>query len=485
MFTLRPYQQASMDMIREKFREGNKRVLLVAPTGSGKTATATHMITSAIEKGRDVLFIAHRREILFQTNVKLRDAGLSPAWIMSGMLKSTHAKVHLASIQTLIKRTLPNVGLVIFDEAHHCIAKSYKKVIDHYAGVPQIGLTATPCRADGNGMGGIFDALVQAAYPSDLVNDGYLVPSRIYSPSPPDLQAVKIKRGDYDEKQLGEAMDKPKLVGDIVGTWERHAQNAKTIVFAVTRGHAQHLQEAFNNSGHDAMYVDGETPHIVRKEIFNRFTAMHGGILVNVGVATEGYDNPAVSCIVLARPTRSIGLYLQMAGRGLRPFGEKEYMLILDHSGSARAHGFPEEDRDWSMDDTKPSFSIKKKGEKKDAQPWLCEQCFYLNPVGEEFCGSCGCKARPTAKSPAVKDGELLELGRKVGRLKKLNQEDKEKEWLACLFKAANRGMKIGAAAHMYRKTFGIWPSHKFRYVPRGKAEWGMLARSFVDRKVS
>lgn len=481
MFNLRPYQEKAFEALRDKFRHGAKRVLLVSPTGSGKTVSSTHMIASAIDRGREVLFIAHRREILFQTQKKLEDAGIDHGWIMAGKGKSFMAPVHLASIQTLLKRDFPKVGLVIWDEAHHATSKTYRHVIDHYKNIPQIGLTATPCRSDGNGLGGIFEQMVQAAYPSELVRDGYLVSAKIFAPSAPDLRGVKIKRGDYDETQLAEKMDKPKLVGDVVKHWEEHASGRKTIVFAITRAHAQHLVDNFNNTGHDALYIDGETNHHQRKEIFDRFGSQKNGVLVNVGIATEGYDNPAVSCIVLARPTKSIGLYLQMAGRGLRPAEGKNDLILLDHSGASLQHGHPDEDIVWSLDETKPAAIKKKTSEAKERQPWVCGFCFFINHDSiDQFCQSCGQKTMKAGHSPAVKDASLFELERKP-RQPKTTTKDKMQAWTQCMFIAANRGLKVGAAFHMYENRFGINPHSGFDYMPKGKREWNMQASAFVD----
>lgn len=482
MFELRTYQGRAFEELRELFRRGLKRLLLVSPTGSGKTVSSTHMIESAINKGREVLFIAHRREILFQTEKKLVDAGIEHGWIMAGRQKSLMAPVHLASIQTLLKREFPNVGLVIWDEAHHATSRTYRHVIEHYKNVPQIGLTATPCRSDGNGLGGIFDGMVQAAYPSELVRDGYLVPARIYAPSAPDLRGVKVKRGDYDETAIAEKMDRPKLVGNIVEHWEKLASGRKTIVFAVTRAHAQHLVDEFSNSGHNALYVDGETNHHARKEIFDQFGTQKNGVLVNVGVATEGYDNPAISCIVLARPTKSIGLYLQMAGRGLRPAEGKSELMILDHSGASLEHGYPDEDIFWTLDDTKPAGHKKKTSDPKESQPWVCDYCFHVNrSTRDKFCESCKQKSMKAGHSPAVKDGTLNELTRKE-KTPKPTTEEKMREWAKFVHIAANRGLKIGAAYHMYQQKFGIHPHSSFDYMPKGKAEWNMPADEFLNR---
>ena len=477
MFDPRPYQVDAIERIRNEIRAGNKRPLLVSPTGSGKTVIASHIINSAIQRRSRILFIAHRKEIIDQTSRKLTALEIDHAIIMSGYDRSAMATVHVASIQTLIRREYPSVDLIIIDESQHVSAKSYQKIIAAYPDAVIIGLTATPCRGDGKGLGGTFNSIVHVAQVRELIDMGYLVPAVVYAPSKPDLQGVNIKRGDYDAAALETAVDKPKLIGDIVQHWYQLAKDRQTIVFATGISHSQHLLEEFRNSGIPAEHLDGETPRVMREAILNRLESGETRVVCNVGVLTEGFDSPGVSCIVLARPTKSFGLFIQMAGRGMRPSPGKENLLILDHAGAVYEHGMIDQDIDWTLDPSRVSV-VKKEYEKRELMPWTCGHCFKVNePSRNKHCTGCGLVPVKAAKSPAIGDGQLkrvVKADRKVSSL-----IEKEKFWIECLYKAKSLGMKIGAAAHMYRKQTGVWPHHSFKKTPKG-VEWRMTTEAFL-----
>ncbi len=476
MYELRPYQVKALEALRQEFRIGHKRVCLVAIMGAGKTVIASHIIQGAIDKLKQVLFVAHRREILFQTSEKLQAAGVDHGMILAGMRPSILARVNVASIQTLARRDHPPADLIVIDEFHHAAASSYVKLLANYPDAFVIGLTATPCRGDGRGLGNVAQSIVTAAYPSELVDLGYLVPVEVYAPSLPDLNGIKIKRGDYDEKQLSAAVDKPKLIGDIVSHWHRLASDRKTILFATGIAHSQHLIEAFRASGVIAEHLDGETPHFERKHILDRYRSGQTQLISNVGVLTEGFDEPGTSCIVLARPTRSYGLYLQMTGRGLRPAEGKKNLLVLDHSGAVHEHGLPTDDRDWTLCPDMPASTQKKPTEKHEAQAWTCPSCFYLNPPGtRRFCDKCG-MAAVAVKNVSVAEGQL----KRIESVKPLTQKDKARIWNDCIYSASFKNLKCGAAAHMYRKKTGVWP-RGFDPMPN-KQEWKMSATEFLKR---
>lgn len=443
---------------------------------SGKTVIASHLIDSAVIKRSRVVFIAHRKEIIDQTSEKLRSMDIEHGIIMSGHAPSALAEVFVASIQTLVRRELPQADLIILDESHHGPCNSFQKIIEAYPNAVIIGLTATPCRGDGRGLGNIFNSIVQVAQTYELISQGYLVPTIVYAPSKPDLGGVHIRRGDYDAAELENAVDRPKLVGDIVDHWHKLAHGRQTIVFATGIPHSLHLVEAFRNSGETCEHIDGETPKRQREEILGRLISCETRIVCNVGVLTEGFDAPSVSCIVLARPTKSFGLYLQMAGRGLRPSPGKENLLLLDHAGAVYEHGMVDQHIDWTMDEKEKAFR-KKEYEKKTLMPWTCGHCFRINePSKDKHCVGCGFMKTRTDSSPAIGEGSLKKIEKAERRYK--SKEDKQKYWIECAFKARHLGLNIGAAAHMYKKQIGVWPRGLER-VPRGN-QWQMSAQEFL-----
>lgn len=469
---LRPYQISGIEAVREQIRSGRKRILLVAPTGSGKTCIAADIIRSAVNKAKSVLFIAHRREIIQQTSAKLDDLNIEHGVIMAGVQKSLIAGVQVASIQTLVRRNFPPADLVIFDECHHVPSQSYQRIIEHYHSSIVLGLTATPCRSDGRGLGNTFGSLVQAAQIKELITQGYLVPCVSYAPTLPDLRGVKVKCGDYDEGELGEAMDKPKLVGDIVDHWHRLGKGRKTIVYSATIAHSQHLTEAFKAAGVKVSHLDGETPHEAREKLlYKDFPGDAVDVVCNVGVLTEGTDLPFVSCIVLARPTKSLGLLKQMVGRGMRisPQTGKTDMILIDHAGAVHEHGLIDDDVQWKLETDDLAWS-KKKYEKREPKPWICEQCFHINqPSRENHCERCGLVPVKT-QQVAVGPGLLKEV--EVTQLKK---DDKAKIWHDCFWRAVKKRLKVGAAAHMYRQQTGVWP-RGFEYMPSQTSDWQLRA---------
>lgn len=328
--TPRPYQLEGIARARAAMARGIKRLLLVMATGGGKTVVAALIAHGVLAKQRRALFLAHRREIIAQTWAKLVEAGIPAAQVGVIMAdgRITHpvtrerfdarqrnAPMQVASVQTLVGRALPPADVVFADECHHARAKSWQTILDHYtaAGARIVGLTATPIRQDGRGLGELFEELLVVQSFRELAAQGYLVVPRVYThPRLPDLSGVHTVAGEYQQDEVAAAVDTPGLVGDVVEHWISHAEGRSTIVFAASVEHSQHLAAAFLAAGVRAEHIDAKTPAIERDGILGRLADGTTRVLANMGVCTEGYDCPRAKCIVLARPTQSLGLYLQM-----------------------------------------------------------------------------------------------------------------------------------------------------------------------------
>ena len=388
----RDYQSQAVDKARELIAKRVRRIIINAPTGAGKTAVAVFIMLLAIAKGKRILFVAHRRELIDQAIAKLIDAGIHDyGVIMAGDKRTnTTAPVQVASIQTLIRRELPPADLLIIDEAHRAISRGYMTLAQNYPRAVIIGLTATPERLDGKGLDHLFDDMVAVETVPGLIERGYLVKPRCYIGPAADTSAVITKRGDYDEAQLAAASDTPKLVGDIVANWKRLANGRKTAVFAVNVEHAHHIAKEFWAAGVPAATLVGTTPKAERAAILADWRGGAITVVTSVMILVEGFDFPELECLILARKTQSVSLYLQAAGRVLRPAPGKTDALILDHADCVRMHGPPHIHREWSLEGAK--------GKSRE--------------VGELFdCPQCHLAFDPDAKVWLAEDQTTLKAG--------------------------------------------------------------------------
>jgi superfamily II DNA or RNA helicase len=444
---LRSYQDRAIDDLRSAYQSGAHAPLLVLPTGGGKTCIIAAISANAAARGRHVLILVHRRELIHQTSSKLAWVGLEHGIIAAGISPSDHA-VHIASVQTLARRLSRldwQPTLIIIDEAHHAIAGQWARILDHWPDAYRLGVTATPCRLDGCGLRGTFDTMVLGPSVADLIFTGYLSPARIYAPPVvADLQGIRSRGGDYANDQAAAAMDRPTVTGDAIAHYQRLAAGQQAIAFCCNVAHAVSVCDAFKTAGISAELLLGNTPY--REQVVAAFAAHRIRVLVTVDVVSEGFDVPAASCAILLRPTQSLGLYLQQVGRVLRPAPGKEHAVILDHVGNVNRHGFPDDPRDWSLDDRMrrskgtPAPSVR-----------TCPECFAaFKPA--PICPVCGAGCAPI-RSRVIREmaGELRELKREEVRQR--TDERRQARTLQQLIAVGQaRGMKnpVGWAKHVY-----------------------------------
>jgi DNA repair protein RadD len=326
-------------------------------------------------------------------------------------------------------------------------------------------MTATPCRQDGRGLGGTFDVLVECPQVEKLVEMGYLVRTRVFAPSTPSLKGVHVRQGDYVVGELERRVNTSELVGDIVTHWHRLAERRPTVVFATSVAHSIHLAEEFAKSGVKAAHIDGKTPKDERDVILAQLSRGDLELVTNCMVLTEGWDQPQVSCCVLARPTKSMGLYRQMAGRVIRPAPGKADAIILDHAGSTFAHGFVEDPIQWTLDpDTKAdNKKHKTRSMRVGADKVItCTECSAIRTAGKP-CPECGHMPKRPGEDVEVQDGELQRLDGD-GRLHPhhYSLEAKQVFYRGLLAIAMARQNKIGVAAYRYRDRFDEWPPREW-----------------------
>jgi superfamily II DNA or RNA helicase len=456
MLKLRDYQQDAVNKIRQSYIQGAHAPLLVLPTGGGKTVVFSYIAATTASRGKRVLILVHRVELLRQTSAALTKAGVHHGLVNPKYTADLFAPVQVASVQTLVRRLhhIKPPDLIVIDEAHHALAGTWKKIIDAYPQARILGVTATPCRGDGGGLGkisgGVFDDLVEGPQVGELIERGFLVKPIIYAPAERiDLSSVKVKMGDYDNQQLAQVMDKPKITGDAVAHYRKLCPGVPAVVFCVSVAHAQHVAEEFRSAGYRAYHADGSLEDDIRKRILNGLGNGTVDVVTSCDLISEGTDIPAIGCAILLRPTQSLGLYLQQVGRALRTVEGKEHAIILDHVGNVLTHGLPDEPREWTLEGDK-----KRKKSKKDDEPAVrikqCEKCYAIHEPAPT-CPVCGFVYVVKANSPQQVEGELQQISAGMVRRAKVVEQAKAQtlEELEAIAKA--RGYKSGWALHIFK----------------------------------
>ena len=467
--TLRPYQSLAVDRVESAWQRGRRAPLLVAPTGSGKTIIAVEIIRRAVDRGQRVMFLAPRRELIDQAYDKLTASGFWPNVVMAGDgRRSDFARVTIASVDTLHARRTPSgeysildPDLIVVDEAHLFVTPLRGGMLDHWPSARLVGLTATPARKDGRALGLIFDELIEVATVADLTEAGFLVPGRYFSLGDPDLSRVRITAGDYNAKDLAAAMNQPTLVGDVVATWLSRAGGRRTVVFATSISHSAALAGEFCSHGVAAEHVDANTPTDERRATFDRFRAGETQVLTNCTLASYGFDLPELDCVVFARPTKSLVLYLQMLGRGLRPAPGKHHCLILDHAGVVRRFGFADEPRPWSLEGRVTDWreDARDRDIPEAARLRDCPECKAVFSGSQ--CPECGWYRKPKGVHIETLAGELIEIDGVRD-----SDRDKLKFFLQLRGAFEIRGNKPGAAAYSFRDKFGDMPPRPWNDYP-------------------
>jgi len=337
---------------------------------------------------------------------------------------------------------------ILVHNCHHAAAEGYRTILDAYPGVPRVGLTATPFRLDGRGLGDLFGELVVAAYTADLVEAGYLHAPKVWASKSPDLRGVRVTAGDYNLSQLAERTNTSELNADIIDSWKRHASGRRTVAFAVDIEHSLAIASAFQSAGIAAEHLDGKTPFEEREAILKRLRSGQTLIVSNCMVLTEGWDLPALECAIVARPTASLNLHLQMIGRIMRAAEGKESAIVLDTAGNHHVHGLVTRRLRYSLD------SNSRVGFEDTLGLRRCKACGLYFDTTKTVCPECGwqVEAETRRDRPAVHG---------AGQLVEFNDGDfdyRREMWL--LFEAQREaaGYQPGWSAYRYKDRFGDWP---------------------------
>ena len=445
---LRDYQDQGVEDIRDAFRRSLKAPLYVLPTGGGKTYTYAYIAQQAADKGNKIVILEHRKELIRQASLSLASIGvkhgiIAPQDKISAIRKAHVEKigqpmivgwpnVYVASVQTLARRMdwlkEFDPDMIIVDEAHHSVAGTWLRIKEACPNCRYLGVTATPERADGAGLKSFYDTMIHGPTVSELIEKGALVPPRVFSPPlKANLDDVPKRGKDWDPEALAEILDKPTITGDAVKHYRKLAPGKAAIVFCASVKHAVHVCDAFKADGWKFVVVTGDMDDIERDRAISDLASrrIHG--IVTVDVVSEGTDIPVAEVAIMLRATQSLALYLQQGGRVLRPVyadgfdlntdegrldaiahSDKLYGLILDHVGNVFRHGFPDEDRAWSLEGKK-GRQRSEAAESSGPAVRQCPEC-YMAHAPAPTCPSCGFMYSNTMAQHEQRDGELEEL---------------------------------------------------------------------------
>lgn len=465
-------QAGALAQLRDAYAEGHRRIMLQLPTGAGKTIIAAAMTAKAHGKSKRVLFTVPFLELVDQTQERFAANDIHEVGIIQAKHRDTDSAkpIQIASVPTLLKHWKngnPPGDIAIVDEAHRWF-QFYKRWFEHeeWKDKPIIGLSATPWT---RGLGKFYTKLIVPTTLGDLIKMGRLSPFRVYAPSHPKLDHIKLTAGDFNEGELSEEMRKPDIVGDVVETWKAKGEGKPTLVFAVDTAHAIKLEEEFIAAGIPAGRLSAESDSIERRSIRRRFHSGDLKVVINVGVLTQGADWD-VRCLVIARPTKSEILHVQIVGRALRVAPGKDDALILDHSDNHLRLGFVTEIQHAALKTGQEPKASKLEGEQRQQGPRECFKCKFLMVASARVCPACGHEAPPPLCTVRNGKGELVQMDEQsfielqqrmkaAGKAYRKGIEEHPRVVFAQFrWVGLEHGYKSGWAAVQYRERYGEWP---------------------------
>lgn len=435
-FTLHPYQQNLVNKTRQAYLDGYKAPCVVAPCGAGKSVIISDIARMTTLKGNRVLFLVHRKELIEQIQGTFQENNVDMNLVYFGM------------VQTVARRLdkINKPQLIITDENHHGMAKTYRKIYDYFSDVPKLGFTATPIRLNGSGLGDINDILIEEVDAKWLIENSYLSPYKYYAPKLIDTDNLKLNSmREFSSTSIDAVMNENKIYGDVIKHYKELADGEQAIAYCHNVEASKQVASEFNQHGIKAVHIDAKTPKSERTEIINKFRRKEIQVLTNVDLIGEGFDVPDCSTVIMLRPTQSLSLYIQQSMRGMR-YRPGKTSIIIDHVDNVRRHGLPDMEREWSLEG-------KKKADNSPAEVPIreCINCFAVYPPTEKACPMCG--HVPEVKE--VKDYEVDE----TAELEELG--DEEKEEIKMIFKTPEECSSFAELAEL-GKSLGYKPGWSY-----------------------
>lgn len=409
---LRPYQQEAIAQIESHFNNGTRSVLYQLPTGGGKTVVFSSIITKWVQANKRVCVLVHRVELLNQAAETLRKLGINSGRIKGKERYDHQHLVHVASVQTLSRNKSaypPDLfNLLVVDEAHHAVAGSWDRVIKRFNTAKVLGVSATPCRLDGRGLGKAFDVLIEGPQPVTLSQQGFLAPAKVYAPHPKfEPGKLKSRMGDFQLDDASSQLSAVHVIGDVITHYKKHLKDSTAIAFCCSIAHAESVAAALTQAGIPSASIDGSMSEEQRASLLDQLASKSIKVLTSCALIGEGVDVPSVGGCILLRPTKSLALFLQMVGRCLRPDGDS-FAVVLDHVGNYQRLGHHLLERSWSLAD---GVSLSQTANAKDETTgWLCQSCDFLAPKDSDQCPECGTPRPVTEKEIITIEADLVEV---------------------------------------------------------------------------
>jgi len=454
----------------------NDRVIHCAPTGSGKTIIQCLIAKREMDRGNSTAILTPRNEIFTQTHGAA--ASICGANNVSTMRAKRQGEywnpmnpVHVISWPTLIARVrkdkdfwFPRVDRVLVDECHLSMAPKILEILNHYELKARVdGYTATPARQTGRGLGYYFTEIKNVVSVRQLIKEGYLAPVEYYGADAPDLTGIKIRKGDYEVGKLSKAC--VELVGDAIDNWLRLASDRHTITFAVDIRHCEALADRFNRVGIKAEALHTGLSQGDRDRVVAAFKAQKIQVLVNVGIASYGFDAPSVRCVQVCRPTKSIVLHLQMIGRGMRPKPDGGECMVLDHAGNVPRLGMADDLFRWRLDDGKKACDNwsrhPKSGEAEESKQYECQECRHIFSR-QRICPKCGWQVPFSKRDIEAKDADLVPIGRNTAKPLPPDWPSYEVFYAMLRHYAQEKGRKPMWAVFTFEKKAKCRPPHEW-----------------------
>ncbi len=495
---LRDYQYKAEEDAERVLGWKTGAALLVMATGLGKTVVASSVIKRRTNYGQRATFLAPRREIVEQTADKLEIFGVETGIIMSGYKPKHGAEAQVASVDTLRswirrgKMRLEPTDLLVPDEAHRSLGSTYEWLIKAYldAGADVLGMTATPMRSDGRGLGELYSHMVTSLPVVDAIKQGYLVKPVYHIPFVPDLSGVKVTGGDFDEKQLDEIMNQKHLVGDVVDNWLKNNLGLPTLVFASGIKHSMALRDQFIAAGIKAEHIDGDTPTTQRTNTFKRFRNYETTVLCNDSVFVEGTDIPIARVLLDVKPTKALQRHLQKCGRIYRPVYAEGYDLsrvdgrlaaiaasskpdcrYSDHAGNFYRNGRFDRNIDWELTEGREQVENARKKAEKARVAFVCKTCSRVFS-GQVYCPECGTRIEKFGKAKQYLDADLVQLtAEQYNNIEMTLTERDHREFYRMLMGVATETKKDGKRRFSdgwvymtFLSKFNLKPGHDWQY---------------------